>query len=60
MSVEFDCSECGTHIIVFTLDEVPYGALCALCLALPGWHESFDLRTIFGEATGAAWPFPSP
>lgn len=56
--IEFDCSECGRHIVAIVVDEIPEAGLCALCVALPSWHESFEYRRVFGEAAGAAWPFP--
>lgn len=55
---EFDCCECGVHVTAVVSDKPPVPPLCALCLSLPGWHEDYELRTVFGEANGAAWPFP--
>jgi hypothetical protein len=48
MPVEFDCSDCGTHIIAIVEDKPPYGALCALCLHLPGWFSNPQLVAIYG------------
>lgn len=56
--VEFDCCECGRHIVAVIPDVPPAPPLCAQCLALPGWHEEFALRAILGSAAGAPWPFP--
>jgi hypothetical protein len=41
---EFDCVECGRHIIRFAGDG---GVLCALCLFTPGWFRNEELREIF-------------
>lgn len=54
--VEFDCCECGRHIVAIVM--APSTPLCATCIALPSWHEDFELRRVLGEANGAAWPFP--
>lgn len=39
MAVEFDCAECGQHIVDVIHDEVQYPAVCAWCLNLPGWDR---------------------
>jgi hypothetical protein len=44
MSVEFDCAECGRHIIAVALARVPAPPLCAHCLHIPGWFRDADLR----------------
>lgn len=33
---EFDCSECGRHLIVFPYD-ITKMRLCGACLIIPGW-----------------------
>jgi hypothetical protein len=44
-SREFDCVECGRHIVRFAAwDNEP--ALCAECLFLPGWYKSPGLKQI--------------
>lgn len=37
--VEFDCCECGRHIVAIVAEKVPEPPLCAECIHLPGWHE---------------------
>lgn len=40
---EFDCVECGRHIVQIVGDlDTP--ALCALCMTVPGWHDDPELR----------------
>jgi hypothetical protein len=52
--VEFDCCECGRHIISFGYgsDRPPEPPLCAACLMLPGWPSIPELRERLG--------FPEP
>jgi hypothetical protein len=45
-SDEFDCCECGRHIIVLCGTTAP---LCAACLMLPGWHRDTRLRAVIDE-----------
>lgn len=40
---EFDCSECGRHIVVICGPVNEY-RLCAACMMLPGWHDIPELR----------------
>jgi hypothetical protein len=41
---EFDCCECGRHILVVC---GPISApLCAACLMLPGWYRDAALRNL--------------
>lgn len=35
---EFDCCECGCHIVVICGD-LPEPPLCAACLYIPGWYS---------------------
>jgi hypothetical protein len=42
---EFNCSECGRHIIQ-VCGPVNEFALCAACLAFPGWYEEPELRRL--------------
>ena len=40
---EFDCIECGRHIIVICAPpNMP--ALCAICITMPGWFNDPQLR----------------
>jgi hypothetical protein len=39
---EFDCAECGRHIVAFVRPSD--AALCAACLHLPGWYRDVGLR----------------
>lgn len=45
--VEFDCCECGDHIVAIVAEKVPEPPLCATCLYLPGWKENPKLRAVF-------------
>jgi hypothetical protein len=40
--IEFDCAECGRHIVRF-MDDGP-SRLCAECTTLPGWFKDPRLR----------------
>jgi hypothetical protein len=42
--VEFDCCECGSHIVAIALDKPPEPPLCLDCVALPGWMDDPVLR----------------
>lgn len=47
--VEFDCCECGRHIIVLVgppQSIAPEPPLCAACLCLPGSVDDPDLRAV--------------
>jgi hypothetical protein len=47
MPREFDCCECGRHIIAIIADSpgVAFG-LCCQCLSMPGWFRDPQLRTV--------------
>jgi hypothetical protein len=45
MPCEFDCAECGRHVMWFTM-AVTEPPLCAACLALPGWFRDPTLARI--------------
>lgn len=45
---EFDCCECGAHVVAVIPEEPPEPPLCATCLHIPGWHEDGKLRAILG------------
>jgi len=47
---EFDCCECGRHIISygFGSDRPPEPPLCAACLMIPGWPSIPELRERLG------------
>jgi hypothetical protein len=47
--VEFDCCECGAHIVAGAAEKPPEPPLCAICLFLPGWQEDPKLREIYGD-----------
>ncbi len=44
--VEYDCCDCGRHILNFTYDAVPQPPLCGACLLVPGWFDVPELRRI--------------
>jgi hypothetical protein len=45
MADEFDCRECGEHIIRI-IDDPKAPKLCATCVFLPGWFRYPALRAI--------------
>jgi hypothetical protein len=45
--VEFDCCECGVHVVAIIDEVVPEPPLCATCLHLPGWHKDEALKKVF-------------
>lgn len=46
MSEEFDCCECGRHIIRFIPEPPGLVKLCAQCITLPGWFNDPELVAI--------------
>ena len=48
---EFDCVECGQHVIQFGAD-LDRPALCANCMTLPGWFNEPELRRILDPERG--------
>lgn len=44
--IEFDCCECGRHIVAIVLEAKPEPPLCAQCLFTPGWHEDPKLQAL--------------
>lgn len=50
---EFDCVECGRHIVVIAGPRSEFG-LCAACICMPGWHRDPQLRRMLnpGDADG--------
>lgn len=46
--IEFDCCECKQHVVAIVAEKPPEPPLCALCVAMPGWHEDAALRVMFG------------
>jgi hypothetical protein len=44
---EFDCCECGVHVIGCVPS--PLHPYCALCVWLPGWWRSAELRKRFAH-----------
>lgn len=46
VSVEYDCCECGRHIVAIVAEAPPVPPLCAECVFLPSWHEDPQLRAI--------------
>lgn len=39
MPAEFDCAECGAHVVQIVADAPPQIALCCHCIWLPGWFN---------------------
>jgi hypothetical protein len=50
-SSEFDCTGCGQRIV--RVVETGQPPVCAICEALPAWHEDAELRRIFHHDGGA-------
>ena len=46
MTDEFDCCECGRHIIVVVGVIPDRLSLCAVCISMPGWFRDPRLREI--------------
>lgn len=42
-AIEFDCAECGEHIISISHSHFP---LCAKCVYMPGWFKLPEVRAI--------------
>ena len=54
---EFDCCECGRHIVVLSGPK-PDPPLCAACLMLPGWPRDKKLSAVIDpgrRAPGEPW-----
>lgn len=52
--IEFDCCECGLHVVAIVAERLPEPPLCAWCLFRPGWHEDAQLvKIIDPEREGA-------
>lgn len=58
-AVEFDCVECGMHIVFIIGELAPTPRLCAECIALPGWFTDPVLRKIL-DPDGMAKPVALP
>lgn len=41
---EFDCVECGRHVVRYPVDLGNDQHLCGHCLTLPGWFRDAGLR----------------
>jgi hypothetical protein len=44
--IEFDCTECGRHVVRFELPP-PGILLCVECVFSPGWFHDPQLRFVF-------------
>lgn len=48
MCDEFDCAECGRHIVRFPCGEPALDPpLCGHCIIIPGWYRDPRLADIF-------------
>lgn len=57
--VEFNCCECGGHVVSIMRRVVPEPPLCLNCLWMPGWNDDPYLRAMLApgmRVTGAAMP----
>lgn len=52
MPCEYECCECGIHVVNVTAATRPEPPLCGVCLNVPGWMSDPRLREIFGDRTG--------
>ncbi|HEY8136221.1 MAG TPA: hypothetical protein VIF61_00175 [Methylocystis sp.] len=43
---EFDCIECGRHIVTFVLVAGAEHSLCVACLLPPGWFKDLAFRAV--------------
>jgi hypothetical protein len=43
---EFDCIECGQHIVRFIDDQPCAAKLCGHCFYIPGWFRNEDMRKL--------------
>lgn len=43
---EYDCCECGRHIVLITSPVPPTPPLCAACQSIPGWYRFPQLRAV--------------
>ena len=43
---EFDCCECGRHIIVLSSAMPPDIRLCGVCQHMPGWYRFPEVRAM--------------
>jgi hypothetical protein len=46
MSQEFDCIECGRHIVRLIDDQPCAAKLCGHCFYIPGWFRHDDVRKL--------------
>ena len=46
-AIEFDCCECGSHVVAIAAERKPEPPLCAICLFAPGWMADPRMRLIF-------------
>lgn len=51
---EFDCVECGRHIIALPYD-VWKMKMCAMCLHMPGWFNDPKLRKMLDPEYTPPW-----
>jgi len=54
---EFDCVECGRHIVAIVWYEGS-PLLCAHCIHIPGWHEHPELRSLLDPSLPPLAPAP--
>ncbi len=52
---EFDCKECGRHIVLIGQKSGKWHGLCSVCFHLPAWFNDPDLRAVF-DPDGLARP----
>lgn len=62
MPAEFDCTDCGVHVVDVIATEPPAVKTCATCTRLPGWKYHPELRAVFGTGVlePTQWPDKMP
>ncbi len=54
--IEFDCCDCGIHVVAIIPEKAPEPPLCAMCLFVPGWFEDPQLVAMIDPRR--PWPWP--
>lgn len=47
MSCEYDCRDCGIHVVNYATDTPEDPPICNTCRYVPGWQNDPKLRKIF-------------
>lgn len=55
---EFDCCECGRHIIRIIPDGT--GPVCGACIFMPGWFRDPEIRAVLDPSHDGRDPAEAP